>query len=220
MTEHRTRILFEHYRDTVTLATTLRDERNRFFLYLLIAIAIGILFASDAFAGYPLLDTINRYLEIGLETEALARTLPYQILQALILAAVFFLMMNLYHHSVSVLRYYAYISLLETEVRAPLELADEAVAFTRESGFYWRNRPPLLGLTKYFYALIIGVALGLYMTAKGVGDWNAYQASGERPEAMASLVVDGVIGLPILLVFLGYFTQSIGLDRRPAGKRQ
>ena len=72
-------------------------------------------------------------------------------------------MVSLYHRSLNVLRYYAYLGVLEKEIRLLLGFVDgEEMGFTRESSFYWQKRPVLMSLVKYFYILIIAGMLGLF----------------------------------------------------------
>jgi hypothetical protein len=130
---------------------------------------------------------------------------PFKIIHGMFLVAIFYLMVNLYHRSVTALRYYAYLGALESEIRTHLGFDEsKEKGFTRESLFYWRQRPYLLRLVKYFYIFIIGGMLGLFYFLRVGGDF----VRGDR----IMLSIDILVGIPTALIFLAYMTQSVSLD--------
>src|SRR5574341_1448125 len=93
-------VLAEHYQNTSELTYTLRRERDRFFIFLLGALAAATLFNFDATSSDSLLiAAVVKFLEIkdpkivmGLQTSPLL-----EIIQTLLLVGVFYLMSNLHH---------------------------------------------------------------------------------------------------------------------------
>lgn len=216
--DQKTSILFEHYRDSNAMTGGIRRERNRFFVYLLTAIAIGVLLTFNPAESAEFLVAAFAGL-LGVQPDAVVDFLPYHVIDGLLLAVVFFFMANLYQRSVLLLAYYRYIGDLESELRGRLQLPPDSIAFTREGAFYWENKPYLQGLTKYFYALIIAFSLGVYLVKKATSDWMVFQGlpDGEAQDfwALAPLIADALIGIPLLIIFLGYVIQTIARDQKP-----
>ena len=126
------------------------------------------------------------------------------MLQTILLIVIFYLMVNLYHRAVYVLRNYRYLGLLEAEIRSHLELDENSVSFTRESTFYWGQRSVLSGAVKFAYIGILGALLIAFLFARVAADFSS--------ENVYLPYVDLAIAIPTLLFYFEYARSSVGLD--------
>lgn len=130
---------------------------------------------------------------------------PFGMLQAITLFVIFYLTVNLYHRALYVLMSYAYLGALEAEIREEIGVGEAAVAFTRESSFYWRRRDPLLGTVKWVYiilltSLLVAFLVGVAIQDARLGNWLL-------------LFVDLLFSAPTLLYLYAYAASSVRLDR-------
>lgn len=206
--------LVEHYQNTYELVFRLWGQRNKTFLLLLGVVGAAALFVNEE-SLKDLLQMLRGYLQQGAAPTPAApgsasyryfseENFPFKIIHGMFLVSIFYLMVSLYHRSLNVLRYYAYLSALEREIRYQLGFDHGEVGFTRESSFYWHKRPILMTLVKYFYILIIAGMLGLFFYLRVLADLSPFDR--------LMLTIDAVVGIPTLLVFLAYAGQSINLD--------
>jgi hypothetical protein len=102
-------ILAEHYQKTYELTYELWKQRNQTFLILLAVIGAATLLTFGATQTNPLL---VRWIAKGLditdkqEIQDLGKSFPFGLLQSLLLVVVFYLVVNLYHRALYVLRNY------------------------------------------------------------------------------------------------------------------
>jgi hypothetical protein len=200
--------LIDHYQKTYELTFNLWEGRNRIFLMLLGAVGAAPLLMFPALGTRSLL-----FLYVGhkfglseAEVLALQTGFPFGILQSILLFAILYLTVNLYHRARYVLRNYAYLSAMEHEIRATLNLSNNAVAFTRESTFYWGSRDVLSAAVKYIYIFLLAGLLLIFLGSLIVVDWR----SGNHPMA----AIDIVFAAPILTFLYGYATSSVSMDRK------
>lgn len=200
--------LVEHYQKTYELTYEMWRQRNRTFLLLLGVIGVATLLTFRApEANSLLVDLIRKLLDVSdpARIDELRKSFPFGLLQSILLIAVFYLMVNLYHRALYVLRNYSYLSKVEQEIRQELGLAGGTVSFTRESTFYWGGRHgSLLGLVKWVYIAFLGLLLVAFLGGRIVDDFRL----GNKPLA----VIDVIIAMPTLLFFLAYAKSSIFLD--------
>ncbi len=196
--------LVEHYQKTYELTQELWRERNNIFLILVAVLAAASLFLSlgQAQANSLLLVWVGRTLGLSeAQISALQKSANFDLLQLLVLATVFYLMVNLYHRTQSVLRLYQYLGKLEEEIRAQLGLGSDSIAFSRESTFYWAKRPRLMGLVGVVYIIILFVLLGGFLALRLSDDW--------RTGLSLLKVADFVLAIAIALYFVGYTLTSM-----------
>lgn len=203
-------LLIEHYQKTFELTLEMVKERNRTFLYLVITIGLtSLLTLKIAQANYLFIDFLANMFNIPQEDTTrineLRQQFPFALMQSVVLAIVFYLMVNLYHRSTYVLRNYQYLGAMESEIKKYLEGLG-TIPFTRESGFYWSNRPSALKYVKIFYVGIIFALLTLFIGARLIDDFN----SGQH----VFLLVDLGISLGIAFFFLQYAYYSVKLDSK------
>jgi hypothetical protein len=111
-------ILVDHHQKTYELTFEMWKQRNRTFL-----ISVATLFTFGVpVANSLLVDLVAN--SVGLSDEKriiqLRSSFPFGLLQSALLIAVFYLMVNLYHRALYVLRNYSYLSKVEDEIRQHL----------------------------------------------------------------------------------------------------
>ncbi len=224
-------VLAEHYQKTSELTYALRDQRDKIFIFLLIALAAATLFNFDATSSDSLLVAgIVKFLQItdakiitGLQTSPLL-----EIVQTLLLAAVFYLMSNLYQRTASMLRNFLYLGAMEQEIRDRLGIEDAEASFSREGGYYWRLRKEdpnshdgvlsrltrrirALDLTKNFYTIFLALLLLLSFVLRIMSDAGT--------QNWILVAVDSLIGIPTLVYWWNYARVSRDLDKAAPKKR-
>lgn len=207
-----TAALVEHYQKTFELTYKLWQQRNRTFLLLLAVIAAATLLSFRTPLGDTLLASwIANSAGLTEETEiaALRKSFPYELLQTILLIVIFYLMVNLYHRAVYVLRNYRYLGSLESEIRDHLKLGENSVSFTRESTFYWDQRSALSGVVKFVYIGILGSLLIVFLFARVVTDFSS--------ENVFLPYIDLAIAIATLLFYGEYARSSVGLDSQAEG---
>jgi hypothetical protein len=203
-------LVVSHYQQTYDLTYKFWEQRNRTFLILIAVIGVATLLTYRAKEANPLLvNWVAKLLNIDEQTQIkeLNNSFPFALLQGILLSVIFFLMVNLFHRALYVLRNYAYLGALEKEIRELLELKAE-VAFTRESGFYWDNRPKLLGTVKWFYVFLLGALLGAFLLGRIAGD--------ARNGNWILVLVDSALAVAIGTYFCGYAWYTLQLDSEGA----
>ncbi|RMG22944.1 MAG: hypothetical protein D6730_15520 [Bacteroidetes bacterium] len=207
--------LIEHYHKTSELTYQFRRQRNRLFISLLAVIGLATLLTYDIPETNALLiDMFANLLNIedpGRIAE-LKKGFPFAILQSILLIVVFYLMVNLYHRSISVSQNFHYLGALEKEIRKQLKLDKKSVAFTLDGDFYWKNRPPLLGLVKWVYMLMLGLLLLAFLLGRIAED------VAERE--FWFVLIDVLLAVPTLIFFYGYAVGAVKLDQARPFKRK
>lgn len=201
-------ILAAHYQNTYELTHELWTQRNSTFLFLLAAIGIGaVLIFGTQDTNSLIVYGIAGLLGISdvVRIDALQRSFPFALLQTIVLIVVYYLMVNLYHRTISVFRLYRYLGELEREIRQALGLPATSFAFTRESTFYWHKRPWAMSSVKWVYAVLLGVLLFMFLGGRIYGDVRAHQ--------WLLVAIDVVITLPVALYFFEYAFAAKQMDQ-------
>lgn len=204
-------LLVEHYHKTFDLTTRLWEQRNRLFLFLIGVIGLSAILTFRGSEANPLfLDMIIKALGITdvNRINEIRASFPFALLHSVLLLVVFYLMFNLYHRALSVLTQYAYLGSLEKEIRDSLQFQAGTKAFTRESDFYWGNRPALMGSVKWVYMFLLGLLLLAFLVGRLVDDYY----SGSQ----WLVWIDLVISIPTIIYFYGYASSSVALDSKDA----
>ena len=197
-------LLVQHYQDTYQLTYQLWQQRNRLFLTLLGVVALASLLTYAPETNSILLSWIGKAVGIT-DHNKLTAGIPFALMQAVVLAVVFYLMVNLFHRALYILRNYRYLGALESEIREALQLKEADHAFMRESRFYWFDRPWPLGTVKYVYVVFLGVLLVAFLGGRLYTDWGNWFL----------VAVDLGLAVPTLGYFLAFSYYSIGLDQQP-----
>lgn len=205
--KEKAEILAEHYQKTYELTLELWKQRNQTFLILLAVIGASTLLTFSGAQTNPLL---VRWLANALgitgsqELQELGKSFPFGLLQSLLLVVVFYLVVNLYHRALYILRNYRYLAGLEKEIREQLEASPESIAFTREGNFYWTDRASLQSAVKWCYIVLIGCLLFAFLGARIYEDFRA--------RTLALAVAELVVSMATSLFFLAYARSSISMD--------
>jgi small-conductance mechanosensitive channel len=204
-------ILAEHYQKTYELTYDLWKQRNQTFLILLAVIGGATLLTFSATQTNPLLVRwVAKVLDVTdkQDIQELGRSFPFGLLQSLLLVVVFYLVVNLYHRALYVLRNYRYLAALEREIRGQLGVASEAIAFTREGSFYWSDRAFLQSAVKWCYIVLVGCLLFAFLGGRIYEDFET--------RTLALAVVDLAISIATSLFFLEYARSSVSMDSEKA----
>jgi hypothetical protein len=206
--ESKAGFMVDHYQKTYELTYEVWRQRNRIFLILLGVIgAATLLTLRVPQANSLLVDLVAKALSLTDpdRIETLRKSFPFSILQSVLLLVVFYLMVNLYHRSLWVLRHYRYLGLLETEIRQELSLQEPMVTFSREGGFYWTERGEGLSRIKWVYVVLLGLLLLSFLVAKAIDD--------VRTGSGYLIAVDILTGVPTLYFYWVYVRSSVRSDR-------
>src|SRR6266404_1560775 len=94
--------LVQHYQKTYELTYEMWKQRNRTFLLLLGVIGVATILTFRApQANSLLVDLIRKLLDVSepARIDELRNSFPFGLLQSILLVAVFYLMVNLYHRA-------------------------------------------------------------------------------------------------------------------------
>lgn len=204
-------LVAEHYQKTYELTYELWKQRNHTFLILVGVIGVATLLTFHTPETQSLLvDFVANFAGIKevQRVQELRQSFPYGVLQSILLVVVFYLMVNLHHRALYILRNYRYLGAVEGEIRQHLNLPEETVAFTRESSFYWGSRGPLLGWVKWIYIVLLGALLLAFLLRQVLNDIEGGTA--------IFIVIDTILSVITLAFFLAYAKSSVNLDTESA----
>jgi hypothetical protein len=199
-----TDLLTEHYQKTFEVTLAVWEQRNRTFLVLLAVVGGATLLTFNVSQAQPLLvDLIAKTLSVenADRQKELRASFPYGLIQSILLMVVLYLTLVLYHRTTFIIRSYRYLEALEREIRSGMELSADSVAFTREGGFYWNQRPFLSKAVGASYVGMLGLLLVAFLGMRIFTDFS----SGNVWFA----VVDVVLAMPTLLFFSAYALSSV-----------
>jgi hypothetical protein len=205
-----TKVLIEHYQKTYELTYSLWQQRNSAFLILMGVIGLAALLTFQSAQAQPLLvDFIAHFVGIkdSERLNELRAGFPFRLMNEIVLAVIFYLVVNLNHRANYVLRNYKYLARLEHDIRKRSEMSD-SVAFTRESTFYWQARSPLGGLVKWVYIGMLGIVLVAFLGGRIFEDVGAIGDSG----GMWWVILDVGLAIPTLLFYAEYAWSSVAND--------
>jgi len=188
----RAELLVQHYHKMIDVQTRHIDRRDQLFVYLLIAVGVAALLTWRPAGAEPLLAT---FIAQALKVEG-NPTIPVGLIQATMLAIVFYFTFNLYHRELSVRRDYAYLEALEREVRAELGLLERSIAFGRETLIYPNTRPWPARTLRWVYPVITAVLLVWFLVGRLWADMRA--------GTIGPLVVDVLLTILTLAYFCAY----------------
>jgi tetrahydromethanopterin S-methyltransferase subunit G len=221
LTSARATALTEHYQRTVDLVSRAWERRNRQFIILIAVLAAAVLVAFSRQMIAPVLQALiaEHVPKLpGPAADRLSTFLPLatDLLLALLVVAIFYLMASLCHGSGMIINSYIYLGMLEREVRAELKLSRYDVAFTREGPFFEVTGRKLTRLIGFCYKLVLGLllvsffALRIYFDLPGEGTLATLPG---REEAVRwygwlvgnfLLVIDIAVAIPTLMLFARY----------------
>lgn len=205
--EKQAELIAEHYQQTFQLTHEMWKQRNLTLLRLLATIGVAsvlLLGPPETFALIVQYLASQLNLEGADEVSRIRQLFSFTIIQSLVLFVIFYLMVNLHHRALYVLRNYAYLGQLELEIRRLSGMAPDSIAFTREGSFYWGHRGSLQGIVKWVYVFLLGGLLLFFLVGSIVFGFQ----SGNMLTGFANLG----IALPIMLFFFAYAKSSVIYD--------
>lgn len=192
-------VLAEHYQNTFEVTYKHWEQRNRTFLYLLLTMAIASILALRIEGTEPLfidmlasmlgITDVNRITELRI-------AFPFSLTRSLFLAAIFYLMANLFNRNYTLQRNYAYLGKLEDEIRELLQFSSSSIAFTREGAFYSKMHSRAQSFVGRFYNAIIGLLLAFFLGSRLWEDFTSQQ--------WFFLSLDSVIALGAVFFYAAY----------------
>ena len=166
MTASKLEILHDHYKDTFSHQLGYLNKRNRFSLYLFIALAIMFLEVTSPNGTETLISKlISKYLGNGV-------SLKTDFVRGLTWLFLFGLVVQYYQITVLVERQYAYLHKLEEELTP---FFSSRIPFTREGKSYLKNYPTLSNWVDILYKWVFPVVL---IAFTGVKLWVEFPNDG------------------------------------------
>jgi hypothetical protein len=237
----RATALTQHYQMTVDLVSRAWVRRNRQFIILIAVLAMAVLIAFSRQLIAPLLQAFITEQVPKLPDHASDRLqtflpLASNLLQGLLVVAIFYLMASLCHGSGMIINGYVYLGMLEREVRAELKLGKSQIAFTREGPFFEVTGRGLTRLIGFCYKMVLALLLVAFFGLRIYFDWPSESPPAGDPGWAAVvgwyrwvlsnflLFVDILVAIPTFLLFRRYAKLSPmaeadvreGLARLPA----
>lgn len=155
--DKRFEILNDHYKETCSYLATYRKQRDRFFLYLLLVLAIMFLQMSSPDKSYALIS--------GLLSKSMGEAI--HLGQSFVKGLVWFFLLSLvlkYFQIVVVIeRQYVYLHKLECELKRHFA---SGIPFTREGKSYLKNYPKLSDWADILYVWVFPALLLFFISAK------------------------------------------------------
>lgn len=196
-------LLAEHYQKTYELTLTMWEQRNTTFLLLLIVVGAATLLTFNVSQAEPLLvDLLAKVVGVSDSNRLkdLRGSFPYGFIQSILLMVILYLMIILYHRTAFIRRCYSYLSAVEPEIKACLDLPEEAVAFTRESKFYQSHKSPFAQFVAVTYIGMLGFLLLCFLGGRIFTDFYTGK--------LLIGIVDLLLAAPTLLFFIAYVRSS------------
>lgn len=200
------RLIFDLWKEQTGFANELLRQRNRYFVFLVLAAGGGLLLLLRIpIADALLVDAIAKFLSITDPTIIKTGSefdFPFDALLSGILVLVAYLMQKLYLANLSVVRLIGHLGTVETRMRESLNLRDEAFSFTSEGG---STRADYLRVTsKFFDFWVLFISLIPFIVLKFINDFQV-------PNFIL-LFVDLVVSLVVILFWWEYGRSSFQLD--------
>ena len=199
-------ILAEHYQNTFELTHKYWEQRNRTFLILIAVVgSAGLLTLNPDGSNQIITKLILSNIDNASALEATVSKFLPALIQIIFLTVILYLMVGLYHRTVSIIRNYKYLNHVEGEIRSQLNLSEESYVFTREGKFYAENRGPFVWAIKYSYMLMLGSFLVLFYAQTIIQDVRSLNPL---------LIADIAAGIPTFFFYIAYIVPSLRADRK------
>lgn len=212
MDEVKIQVMVDHYQKTYELTYDIWQQRNRLFLYFVITVGLSTLLTFNIpQANFILIAFLAKQLGITepIQVRELYNTFPYGILLMILMLIVFYLMVNLFHRVVYVLRNYQYLACLEKEIRHYLSFSKNSLYFTRESTFYENNRNVFINSVKWVYIIFLGILLLTFISHRVYSEFVAKNYLVVSVEIFISII--------IIIYFIAYAYSSVKFDSNKNG---
>lgn len=185
----KAKIVVEHYHDCHEVIRDFWRERNKLFIYILIAVAIGLLLSTTVEGTNAAVSLIGAFLakSAGATSIDSSSFISADLVRALIPLPIFYLVFNLYQRDIYIRRGYFYMQVLEDFVRDSLEITEGAV-FTKEGKFYKDKETFAQRSALLFYHLLVLLLLSIFYSYRIEIDLMLMSKSGGIGNAIVILV--------------------------------
>jgi len=199
-------VLMEHYQKTVELKHANWGSRNQSYLTLLGFVGLATLLTCNVTQAQPILvELIGKIIDAEEhQFQALRLSMPYAVIQSILLMIILYFMAILYHSTASMQRHSKYLTVLEDEIRAYLPLSDASHFFTRESRFYQNNRPEFCSLIDLTYISMLGVLLVSFLGFRVVSDI--------KTGSVLIVVITCLLAMLTLFFYCAYTRATLGYE--------
>ncbi len=208
----RAEILSNHYKDTFDFTLKLWDQRNRTFIILLLVVGVASLLNIKGSQAHPLLvDAIINYLDISDQNRVddLRKSFPIGLIHSILLMVILYLMVQLYHRTITITRNYSYLGKMEDEIRKDLGVVGDKISFTREGKFYNDNSPSSTKYIRYTYLIMLGLLIITFLVVRFQSNFSS--------ENVVTIIWDTALGLTILFFYGAYVYVSL---KKPTKKEE
>lgn len=182
-------VLYDHYKETVSLSKEAQGRRNKSFLVLCILEAFSFLILIRPEKAFELiLDGIN--IELGKSLQ-----ISNTIIQTLLWLLIAYVMIRYVQDMLYVERQYIYLDKLEKEISSNMTVN----IFTREGDHYLHNYPMVLNFIDLFYKMLMPIFFGVINIVRIYKEWKSVMCIS------IALISDTVLCAAILIITWFYF---------------
>ena len=183
-------LLYDHYKETISLHLEARKKRDTFFVMLCIGVTLLFCFLLDPAGAF------NSIYEMIKEQFSL--TLPFKsaILQSFVWVMVLYFFIRYFQASVYIERLYNDIEELENSISQNYE-----IKFDRESKSYESNYPFLLNIIHKIYVLIFPIIAIIIITMKIIFEITS-------KINLLPIIFDVIVAIIIILLNISYLVFS------------
>lgn len=182
-------VLYDHYKETVSLSKEAQGRRNKSFLVLCILEAFSFLILIRPEKAFELiLDGINIELDRSLQ-------ISNTIIQTLLWLLIAYVMIRYIQDILYVERQYIYLDKLEKAISSNMTVN----IFTREGDHYLHNYPMVLNFIDLFYKMLMPIFFGAINLVRIYKEWKSVTG------ITIALIADTVLCAAILIITWFYF---------------
>ena len=182
-------VLYDHYKETVSLSKEAQGRRNKSFLVLCILEAFSFLILIRPEKAFELiLDGINIELDRSLQ-------ISNTIMQTLLWLLIAYVMIRYIQDMLYVERQYIYLDKLEKAISSNMTVN----IFTREGDHYLHNYPMVLNFIDLFYKMLMPIFFGVINVVRIYKEWKSVAG------ITIALISDTVLCAAILIIAWFYF---------------
>lgn len=182
-------VLYDHYKETVSLSKEAQVRRNKSFLILCILEAFSFFILIRPEKAFELiLDGINEELGMTLK-------LSNTIIQTLVWLLIAYVMIRYIQDMLYVERQYSYLSKLENAISNNMTIN----IFSREGDHYLHNYPMVLNFIDLFYKMLMPILFEFINIVRICKEWKIVN------RITIAVVCDTVLCIAILIIIWFYF---------------
>lgn len=153
-------LLYDHYKETVSIIKNTIAQRNRFFVMVFIVVALQFLFATSPDSiSYLIIGIIKKQYEVDISNQM-------SIIQSFLWLILLYLTMRYYQATVYIEKQYKCIYSIETDISRI-----EQIKFDRESENYLSNYPKMSDFIDVLYKWIFPIIYCMIICYKIVSEF-------------------------------------------------